>query len=206
MLALYVFGSTTYALVDFVVQSVKCKGDYSKFNTQELADSFLTGGIMGPVNSLIPVPSGALAQIAVDGLRAVASRFVYDKVSGQETTTEGVVSAYMTGFIFSIIGHAASDVIQTVKSPGTQNKENPLKNTEYTDKVKEQMSKRDYHAFPESVDAFGGEGVVTNITGGDGVLRSKVEIGGSYRGKTGVFEYIIESNGTVNHRLFKPKN
>ena len=89
---------------------------------------------------------------------------------------------------------------------GTGNTEkNPLENIRYTDKVKQQMQQGDYHAFPESVDTFGSEGKMTQITGGDGIVRTKVEIPGSYGGKPGMFEYIIEPDGTtVNHRLFVP--
>lgn len=81
---------------------------------------------------------------------------------------------------------------------------NLLENIRYTDKVKSQMTKGDYHSFPKSVDAFGGNENVTRITGGDGIVRTKVEVPGSYQGKDGVFEYIIEPDGTCNHRLFKP--
>ncbi|AUG56722.1 hypothetical protein [Acetivibrio saccincola] len=67
------------------------------------------------------------------------------------------------------------------------------------------MKQGDYHSFPESVDAFGADGKVTQITGGDNVVRTKVEIPGSYQGKEGIFEYIIEPDGvTCNHRLFRP--
>ena len=59
--------------------------------------------------------------------------------------------------------------------------------------------------FPEIVDAFGKEAKVSKILGGDGIERTKLEIEGSYRGKSGIFEYIIEQDGkTVNHRLFVP--
>jgi hypothetical protein len=89
-------------------------------------------------------------------------------------------------------------------SEGTR-KTNPLENIKYTDKVKAQMKQGDYHSFPESVDAFGADGKVTQITGGDNVVRTKVEIPGSYQGKEGIFEYIIEPDGvTCNHRLFRP--
>ena len=65
------------------------------------------------------------------------------------------------------------------------------------------MKGNDYHEFPESVDAFGGDGKISTIVGGDGITRTKVEIPGSYKNKDGVFEYIIEPDGkTVNHRLF----
>jgi len=88
---------------------------------------------------------------------------------------------------------------------GAAKTENPLANIKYTDKVKTQAAKGDYHGFPESVDGFGTNGNVTQFTGGDKIVRTKVEIPGSYDGKTGVFEYIIEPDGvTCNHRLFKP--
>lgn len=91
---------------------------------------------------------------------------------------------------------------KVIKSIG---KVNPLKKIKYTDKVKRQMAQGDYHSFPRSVEAFGGNGKITKFKGGDGVFRTKVEIQGSYKGKKGVFEYIIEPDGvTCNHRLFKP--
>jgi len=71
--------------------------------------------------------------------------------------------------------------------------------------VREQMKLGDYHSFPESADAFGVQGVVTPIRGGDGIIRTKIEIPGSYMGKQGVFQYIIDTDGvTCNHRLFVP--
>ncbi len=82
---------------------------------------------------------------------------------------------------------------------------NPLEKIKYTDKVKTQMKQGDYHSFPESVDGFGTNGKVTQITGGDKIVRTKVEIPGTYKGKEGIFEYILEPDGvTCNHRLFKP--
>ncbi|MET3559276.1 hypothetical protein ABID29_002426 [Streptococcus rupicaprae] len=80
---------------------------------------------------------------------------------------------------------------------------NPLENIKYTDKVKRQMKQGDFHSFPETVDSFGADGKVTKILGGDGIARIKVEIPGSYKGRNGVFEYIIEPNNTVNHRFFR---
>ncbi|MEK5389042.1 RHS repeat-associated core domain-containing protein [Margalitia sp. FSL K6-0131] len=77
-------------------------------------------------------------------------------------------------------------------TPKGINKTNPLAKIKYTDKVKSQMSKGDYHSFPRSVEAFGKNGKTTKFKGGDGVTRTKVEIKGSYKGKKGVFEFIIE--------------
>jgi hypothetical protein len=47
-------------------------------------------------------------------------------------------------------------------------------------------------------------GRVSDLKGGDGIIRTKLEIEGSYRGADGVFEYIIEPHGEINHRLFRP--
>ena len=79
---------------------------------------------------------------------------------------------------------------------------NFLDGTTYTDKVRQQASSGDYHSFPESVDGYAGQGTVSEITGGDGVKRWKLEIPGTYRGSEGVFEYIRNPDGTINHRLF----
>ncbi|WP_235582709.1 two-partner secretion system putative hemagglutinin TpsA2 [Pseudomonas aeruginosa] len=76
--------------------------------------------------------------------------------------------------------------------------------TKYTDKVLGQIKTGDLHAFPESVKAFQGAGQVTKITGGDGVVRDMLKIPGEYRGKQGVFEFIKEPDGSINHRLFRP--
>ncbi|WP_228025418.1 hypothetical protein [Streptococcus ruminantium] len=87
---------------------------------------------------------------------------------------------------------------------GSDNVKNPLENIVYTDKVKRQMEQGDFHSFPEAVDSFGSDGKITKIIGGDGIERTKVEISGSYKGRYGIFEYIIEPNNTVNHRFFRP--
>ncbi|WP_207388856.1 DUF6862 domain-containing protein [Stutzerimonas kirkiae] len=76
--------------------------------------------------------------------------------------------------------------------------------TKYTDKVLGQIKTGDLHAFPESVKAFQEAGQITKITGGDGVVRDMLKIPGEYRGKQGVFEFIKEPDGSINHRLFKP--
>lgn len=77
--------------------------------------------------------------------------------------------------------------------------------TSYTAKVRNQMKQGDFHAFPESVKGFQQEGKVSTIIGGDGVSRKMLEIPGGYKGHKGNFEFIKESNGKINHRLFKPR-
>lgn len=60
-------------------------------------------------------------------------------------------------------------------------------------------------AYSFGGDLVGADGKATQIVGGDGITRTKIEISGSYKGKDGTFEYIIEPDGkTVNHRLFVP--
>ena len=68
-----------------------------------------------------------------------------------------------------------------------------------------QASCGDFHSFPESADGYAEQGKISVIKGGDGVESLRLEITGSYRGKEGVFEYIREPNGAINHRLFVPK-
>ena len=87
----------------------------------------------------------------------------------------------------------------------------------YSEKVLEQMRRGpgEFHSFPESVKAFEGAGTVRTITGGDGVARQMLEIPGSYATpgnvlngggvwRDGVFQFIKEADGTINHRLFVP--
>ncbi|MEM7311352.1 MAG: DUF6531 domain-containing protein [Planctomycetota bacterium] len=87
---------------------------------------------------------------------------------------------------------------------------NPLKGTRYTDKVRRQMEpnprtgRPDHHGFPREVDNYAGDGTQTTIRGEDGIDRTQVELPGSLNGRDGVFEWLIEPGGTVNHRLFRP--
>ena len=85
-------------------------------------------------------------------------------------------------------------------------RENPLLGTKYTNKVLQQMKLNDFHSFPLEVDNFGNYASKTLIKGGDGIVRTRVEIPGFYKGKQGVFQYIIEPNNSINHWLFVPLN
>ena len=42
------------------------------------------------------------------------------------------------------------------------------------------------------------------IKGGDGIYRSLYQLNGSLRGQTGIFEWIVEQNGILTHRVFIP--
>lgn len=79
----------------------------------------------------------------------------------------------------------------------------------YTPKVLKQMQGGvgEFHSFPESVTGFESAGTVRSITGGDGAIRQVLEIPGSYgSGGNGVFQFIKNADGTINHRLFVPNS
>jgi len=80
--------------------------------------------------------------------------------------------------------------------------------TQYSSKVLRQMSKPNdiYHAFPTSVDGFATKfGTWSTKIGSDGRPYQWLEMHGSYGGKTGVFEFIKDEKGIINHRYFKAK-
>ncbi|WP_258208112.1 polymorphic toxin-type HINT domain-containing protein [Paenibacillus radicibacter] len=47
-----------------------------------------------------------------------------------------------------------------------------------------------------------GKGTTFNITGGDGIQRTLLQVNGGLDGKNGIYEYIIDSNATVSHQRF----
>jgi len=76
--------------------------------------------------------------------------------------------------------------------------------TKYSQKVLDQMKLGDFHGFPESVRAFQHDGYVTTIRGGDGIIRTQLNIPGSYKGHHGVFQFMKGPDGIINHRFFQP--
>ncbi len=90
-------------------------------------------------------------------------------------------------------------------SQGGGNSPDFFAGTKYSDKVQAQMQTGDLHGFPEAVKNFQSSGTVSEITGGDGLVRQMLKIPGEYRGRGGNFEFIKEADGTINHRLFKPE-
>jgi len=113
----------------------------------------------------------------------------------------GAISAL--GGLRSLLGRGVANGADDA-TKGVGGADDFFKGTKYTDKVKSQMQQGDYHSFPESVKGFQDAGKISEIKGGDGIVRSKLEIPGGYRGREGKFEFIKEPNGTINHRQFKP--
>lgn len=143
------------------------------------------------------------AEVALPDLTAIINKF-----SG----TENGVAEKIENFIES--GKSGLLKMGEVSIPTSKNLkdaeglfESPILKTEYTAKVQEQMANASdlYHSFPRSVDAFSAIGNKTIIRGGDGIERIKIELVGSYRGVDGHFEWLIEPDQTVNHRMFIPK-
>ncbi len=125
----------------------------------------------------------------------------WDNMSGQEKgellgySAEKVVETFAGTKLLSKPLQSVSRTVQNI---------NPLANTTYTSKVLRQMWSDEYHGFPKIIDNFGSSGKISDIVGVDKIVRTKLEIPGSLNGKNGIFEYIIESDKSINHRLFKP--
>jgi hypothetical protein len=87
---------------------------------------------------------------------------------------------------------------------------NPLHATEYTKKALHQMKNNaktgqpDFHGFPKIVDNFASLGKKNHFKRGDGLIRTKITLEGGYKGLDGHFEWIIEADNMVNHRIFVP--
>ena len=110
------------------------------------------------------------------------------------------------GQLTSAAGRFAAGIgtkLDAVKTAATVEKDF-FAGTKYTDKVLGQMNQGDFHAFPESVKGFQDAGQLSKLTGGDGVVRDMLKIPGGYKGKDGIFEFIKEADGSINHRLFRP--
>lgn len=98
-----------------------------------------------------------------------------------------------------IIAYKQNTIISSQQNPSTF-----FSGTSYTSKVQWQMQRSDYHAFPESVTAFAKNGKLSTVIGRDGTKRVKLEIDGEYKNRKGVFVFIKEPDGRINHRLFEP--
>jgi uncharacterized protein RhaS with RHS repeats len=96
-------------------------------------------------------------------------------------------------------GAAASEEVAVAK-------ESFFEGAHYSPKVQWQMEQGvgEFHSFPESVTTFEDAGNVSDIVGRDGISRSMLEIPGSYNGREGVFQFIKEAWGEINHRLLVP--
>ena len=164
-------------------------------NTQSWIDP---SGNIAFIPILIAMGVGALSGAATDAGMQVASNVINGKEWNDIDYGSVALGAGIGAITGPVLGKAAKLCV------GKCQAKNFFKGTRYTEKVKKQASSGDYHSFPEAVDSFSRYGKVSKIKGGDGITRQKLEIPGGYKGKEGIFEYIKEPNGNINHRLFKP--
>lgn len=80
----------------------------------------------------------------------------------------------------------------------------PFENTQYTDKVQQQMQQGDCHSFPELVRTEVTPGDVSIENGADGEPCTNVRIPGAINGTEGEYHWIIDDEGMINHRMFEP--
>ena len=176
----------------------ECQGWDRVWSTLICAGSGALGGIAFAYCPFLIGPASVLSMIASRLAAIEAEQKGYTKLAFFNNVM--VVASAV-----SLVIYLKCDLPKLLEPKGTIGGNNPLENIEYTDKVLKQMQQGDYHAFPDSVTAFGDMANAEQIIGGDGVARMKYEIGGSYNGKNGVFQFIIEPDGyTCNHRLFVP--
>jgi len=60
------------------------------------------------------------------------------------------------------------------------------------------------HYFSDIIDNNTNSAAKWSIRGGDGVYRSLYQIKGTLRGAPGIFEWMVETNGILTHRVFIP--
>ena len=128
-------------------------------------------------------------------------------VTGEDPFTGEKISktAAAVGLVAGMLGEGGP-AKRSLKSAMSDAAETFFEGAAYSEKVQRQMKNLadKHHAFPMSVDGFAKDGKVSIIKGKDGKNYQKLEIKGNYNGKDGVFEYIKNENGEINHRQFVP--
>jgi hypothetical protein len=128
-------------------------------------------------------------------------------LAAMETAAEGIA---LLGRVYRDVGLEIAGTLVQVTRLGARllrsadDGVGALRGTRYTQKVIDDIGRGDFHAFPLEVDNFVEGASVTSFRGGDGVVRQKVSLPGSYGGRDGNFEWIIEPDKTINHRFFQP--
>jgi hypothetical protein len=156
------------------------------------ASGAIFGSVVDTFGATLPVALGAGAVAGVGGT------VTENAINGRGTSAQEAAISAATGAVGAGLGAAAGKAITAAASKSF------FEGARYTPKVLRQMTLGDNHAFPESVAAFESAGKTFWKAGGDGVVRLWLEIPGQYGGKEGVFQFIREANGEINHRVFVP--
>jgi hypothetical protein len=141
---------------------------------------------------------------AIQGLQVASTLLVNAEVNATIAFAGLAAGEFAAPYLSSVV----SDVLGETAETGTTNF---FKGTSYSNKVLQQMEGgvAELRLFPESVTAFEDSGTVSTITGGDGQTYQMLEIPGSYTSSSGnlydgTFQFIKDSDGVINHRLFVP--
>ena len=154
-------------------------------------------------------PVGTMAGAAQDLLDSCkGSSGCDDYVYGEMTDAQQ--GGYLIGSVATgAAGLARAGIKGLAKTVEQVADESFFTGTRYTNKVLTDMSQGvgEFHSFPEAVVAFEKSGTIRTVTGNDGVVREMLEIPGSYttdKGRVvdGVFQFMKEMDGFINHRLF----
>jgi filamentous hemagglutinin len=111
----------------------------------------------------------------------------------------------VTNYAYAIAGaYGIARMTLVAALPASAGETSFFAGTRYTSKVFKQMNSDMFHGFPEGVTAFEKYGIRSVIKGGDGIERQMLKIPGQYGERNGVFEFIKEADGSINHRVFIP--
>jgi RHS repeat-associated protein len=212
-------GGAAHGVMDYVINSVHdLQTNAAYMGSEDLGLNFQERIQMIDVIEQCQVDQKALlGDMFMDMLSIDPSDAIYQ--SFRANTTLGLeIGSFVAGGYGTVKGVMAlnklakmPNQITKVTRLASRISSNPLQGTNYTPKVFRQMrlnrttGKPDFHAFPRIVDNYAKLGQKELITGADGISRMKISLAGSYQGKQGFFEWIIEANKSVNHRIFNPK-
>ena len=159
-----------------------------------------------------------------------SSHLFYDQTTGRWTkaaalrygdhlrTSNGAVATVVRGrapadtvgwmWDLSVPGGGDHDfyIDTTIATVLVHNCDDPFESTRYSSKVQQQMSgpAGEYHSFPELVQNYATPDDVSVEPGADGEPYTHVRIPGGYGSQEGVFHWIFDDEGVINHRLFEP--
>lgn len=162
-------------------------------------------------NQIAKVEGWMLDMLSIDQSDTVYQSFRSKTTMGLEISSlvAGGYGAVKGVMAFNRLAKVPMQIIKAAKTV-SRLPSNPLQGTKYTQKVLRQMQPNlktghpDFHGFPHIVDNYANLGRKELITGRDGITRIKVSLEGGYQGQEGCFEWIVESDKLVNHRLFIP--
>ncbi len=209
-LAAYIKGlaQNTAQIADCMLKSMSA-GPYAEFYELTHGKSFCTDEELDTLDLAISAGSLSMSAAGLIGGPVVgaAGSALGKGLSFVKKVFGKVLKPFWKGKIEKALGSvdsAKTHNISLKRLDATRLKNNPLNQTRYTDKVRLQMQQDKFHGFPKQVDNFAGLGKKSELVGGDGIKRTKIQLEGEYLERKGNFEWIVEPDGSINHRKFEP--